>query len=228
MTDEQDATSSEPVQSVSNNVSNKTGWRTFGIIVITMAVTLAVGYWLVTAYLFPNQFTPVQLSQTEQQRLDQKLKHLGVNSGSSTKSTLEPEAYSEAGANREIHLSEKELNSLLAKNTDLASRLVIDLSDNLASAKLLIHLDPDFPLLGGNTVKVTAGMALSLSSGKPIAILKGVSVWGVPLPNAWLGNMKNTNLIEEFGQAGGFWHAINDGVETIEVKEGTLRIKLKE
>lgn len=71
-------------------------------------------------------------------------------------------------------------------------------------------------------------MVLSLSNGKPIAILKGVSVWGVPLPNAWLGNMKNTNLIEEFGQAGGFWQAINDGVESIEVKEGTLRIKLKE
>lgn len=71
-------------------------------------------------------------------------------------------------------------------------------------------------------------MVLSLSNGKPIAILKGVSVWGVPLPNAWLGHMKNTNLIEEFGQAGGFWQAINDGVESIEVKEGTLRIKLKE
>lgn len=224
MIDGQEATSSEPVQSA----PDKNAWRTFGIVVITLAITLAVGYWLVTAYLFPTQFTPVQLSQTEQQQLDQKLRHLGVNSKPSTKTTLEPEAYSEVGASREIHLSEKELNSLLAKNTDLASRLVIDLSDNLASAKLLIHLDPDFPLLGGNTIKVTAGMVLSLSNGKPIAILKGVSVWGVPLPNAWLGNMKNTNLIEEFGQAGGFWQAINDGVESIEVKEGMLRIKLKE
>ena len=40
--------------------------------------------------------------------------------------------------------------------------------------------------------------------------------------------MKNIDLFKEFGQAGGFWQLINDGVETIEVKEGKLRIKLKE
>jgi hypothetical protein len=71
-------------------------------------------------------------------------------------------------------------------------------------------------------------MEISLSNGQPRAILKGVSVWGVPLPNAWLGNMKNIDLFKEFGQAGGFWQALNEGVETIEVKEGKLRIKLKE
>jgi hypothetical protein len=43
-----------------------------------------------------------------------------------------------------------------------------------------------------------------------------------------LGNLKNTNLIQEFGQSGGFWQAINDGVEEIEVEQGRLRIKLKE
>ncbi|MDT8451825.1 MAG: arginine N-succinyltransferase [Gammaproteobacteria bacterium] len=204
------------------------GWRTFGIVVITMAVTLGVGYWAVNAYLFPDAFKPVQLSEKEQQRLDRKLQKLAGGAPSPTPSRLEPEAYSEAGASREIHLSEKELNALLSKNTDLASRLAIDLSENLASAKLLVHLDPDFPFLGGNTIKINAGMELRLLDGRPVATLRGVSVWGVPLPNAWMGNMKNTNLIEEFGQAGGFWQAINEGVEELEVKDGELRIKLKE
>lgn len=203
-------------------------WRTFGIVVITIAITLGVGYWLMTVYLFSTSFTPVELSKNEQQRLDEKLELLGSNTRSSQQKTLLPEAYSEISASREINFSEKELNALLANNTDLASKLVIDLSDNLASAKLLVDLDPDFPLLGGKTLKVTAGMEISLIKGKPSAILKGVSVWGVPLPNAWLGNMKNTDLNKEFGQSGGFWQALNDGVETIEVKEGKLRIKLKE
>lgn len=220
--EEQASTLSAPKGPVSN------GWRTFGIVVITMAITLGVGYWVVTTYLFPTAFTPVELSQKEQQHLDQKLQQLAGRSPSSKQTSLEPEAYSESGANREIHLSEKELNSLLSNNTDLASKLAIDLSDNLASAKLLVHLDPDFPFIGGNTLKLSAGMELSLMDGKPIATLRGVSVWGVPLPNAWLGNMKNTNLIQEFGQAGGFWQAINEGVEEIEVKEGELRIKLRE
>ncbi|MDA3869938.1 MAG: arginine N-succinyltransferase [Gammaproteobacteria bacterium] len=204
------------------------GWRTFGIVVITMAITLGVGYWAVNAYLFPAAFKPVQLNEKEQRRLDEKLQQLADSAPSAAPSRLEPEAYSEAGASREIHLSEKELNALLSKNTDLASRLAIDLSENLASAKLLVHLDPDFPFLGGNTIKINAGMELRLVKGRPVATLRGVSVWGVPLPNAWLGNMKNTNLIEEFGQAGGFWQAINDGVEELEVKKGELRIKLKE
>lgn len=204
------------------------GWRTFGIVVITMAVTLGVGYWLAKSYLFPSAFTPVTLSQKEQQRLEQKIQRFEGRPPSSKKPTVKPEPYSEVGASREIRLTEKELNALLANNTDLASKLAIDLSDNLASAKLLIDVDPGFPVLGGKTVKVTAGMELAVRNGKPSAILKGVSVWGVPLPNAWLDNMKNTDLIREFGQAGGFWQAINEGVEVIEVKEGQLYIKLKE
>ena len=91
-----------------------------------------------------------------------------------------------------------------------------------------MNLDPDFPVLGGKTLKVTAGMEIKLSNGKPSFILKGVSVWGVPIPNAWLGNLKNTDLNKEFGEAGGFWQAINEGVEEIAVKEGKLHIKLKE
>ena len=222
-------------QAISTSTNPKpaqNGWRTFGIVIISVFISASVGYWLVTSYLFPTAFTPVVLSENDQQRLDQKLERLGIgaggNTGASTQKTLEPEAYSEVGASREINFSEKEFNALLAKNTDLASKLAFDFSDNLASAKLLVNLDPDFPVLGGKTLKVTAGMEIKLANGKPSAILKGISVWGVPIPNAWLGNLKNTDLNKEFGEAGGFWQAINEGVEEIEVKEGKLHIKLKE
>ncbi len=220
----------EPIpRSSSESASMKSasnGWRTFGIVVITVVLTLGVGYWLLTTYVFPDKFTPVVLNQKEQRVLDQKLQRVGVKP--SRQQTLKPEPYSEAGASRTVSFSEKELNSMLARNKDLANKLAIDLSDNLASALLLVELDPTFPVIGGQTLKVTAGMELSLAKGKPSAILKGVSIWGVPLPNAWLGNMKNVDLFTEFGQAGGFWQAIQEGVESIEVKEGKLQIKLKE
>ena len=209
------------------------GWRTLGIIVITMAVTLAVGYWAVTTWLFPTEFKPVVLNQEQQQTLDRKIKLLGGNSQSiektaSEKEAIEPEAYSEVGASREVEFSERELNALLAKNTELANKLAIDLSNNLVSAKLLVDVDPDFPVLGGKTIKVTGGMELRLVNSKPSAVLKGISVWGVPLPNAWIGNIKNVDLVQEFGEAGGFWQALNEGVEKIEVKDGRLLIQLKE
>ena len=180
------------------------GWRTFGIIVITMAVTLAVGYWAVTTWLFPTEFKPVVLNQEQQQTLDRKIKYLGRSSRSNEGGVIE------------------------AKNTDLANKLAIDLSDNLISAKLLVDVDPDFPIFGGQTIKVTGGMELRLVENRPSVTLKGISVWGVPLPNAWLDNMKNVDLVQEFGNAGGFWQAISEGVEKIEVRDGRLLIKLKE
>lgn len=204
------------------------GWRTFGIIVITMAVTLAVGYWAATTWLFPTEFKPVVLNQKQQQTLDKKISLLGGSSRSSENEAIEAEAYSEVGASREVEFSERELNALLAKNTELANKLAIDLSDNLVSARLLVDVDPDFPILGGKTIKVTGGMELRLIGSKPSAVLKGISVWGVPLPNAWIGNIKNVDLVQEFGEAGGFWQAINDGVEKIEVRDGRLIIQLKE
>ena len=65
---------------------------------------------------------------------------------------LRPEPYSEDPSKREIGITERELNSLLAHNTDLSKKLAIDLADDLASAPLLVPIDPDFPMLGGRDV----------------------------------------------------------------------------
>ena len=214
-------------------------WQLSTFILLGILLTL-FAVWILNSVLFPTEFKPVKLNTTEQQVLDEKLQHLErfqtqadrrasrSRAFTNTTEALAPEAYTEEGASREIRLSEKELNALLAKNTDLATRLAIDLSDRLASAKLLVHLDETFPLLGGNTVKLTAGAELAYASGKPVVKLRGVSVWGVPVPNAWLGGLKNVDLIQEFGQEPGFWKAFADGVDAIEVRDGHLLIMLKE
>ena len=59
-------------------------------------------------------------------------------------------------------------------------------------------------------------------------ILKGVSLMGIPIPNAWMGGIKNIDLIKEFGQEQGFHKAFANGVEDIKVEEGLLKITLKE
>ena len=172
-----------------------------GIVLLTILATAVVTWFVITRYLFPQQFEPVNLSQKEEQVLEQKLARFEYAAGNapapanSEEDGLAPEKYSEIGASRQIELSERELNGLLANNTDLADRLVIDLSEDLASGKLLIPLDPDFPVMGGKTLKITAGMELAYRGEKPVVVLRGVSVMGVPLPSAWLGNMKNVDLI---------------------------------
>jgi hypothetical protein len=200
------------------------------IVLVTIAVTAGLTYWLLNQYLFLKEFQPVQLKPREEMVLNRKLRAIGIETQDLQAGTppLEPEAYSETGAMREVEFSERELNAMLAKNTDLAHKLAIDLSDDLVSAKLLIPLEEDFPMLGGKTLRVHAGVELSYQDSRPIVVLKGVSLMGVPIPNAWLGNLKNIDLVQEFGDSQGFWKSFADGVEHIHVQEGRLLVRLKE
>jgi hypothetical protein len=69
---------------------------------------------------------------------------------------------------------------------------------------------------------------MAFRQGRPVFILRGVSVMGVPLPNAWMAGLKNIDLVEVFGAQPGFWQGFADGVGAIQVEEGSLRIVLKE
>lgn len=208
-----------------------------GLMLITVLISVGITVWIINNYIFPKRFDPVELSQKEEQILNQKLKwfdgfvspeHTTNSSTESQTTVLKPEKYSEEGTEGVVELSERELNALLAKNTDLSDKLAIDLSDDLLSAKLLIPMAPDFPVIGGKTIKVSVGIELAFKNSRPIVILRGVSLMGVPVPNAWLGGLKNIDLIQEFGQDEGFWRAFSDGVEDMHVEEGRFKIKLKE
>ena len=165
-----------------------------------------------------------------------KLNKAAYFSGSKPKSSnpqnsgkpLEPEPYSEKDEDREITLSEKELNSIVAKDPGVAKKVAIDLSDDLVSVKLLIPMEDDFPILGGKTIRLNFGTELAYFEGKPIVSMKGISLGGVPIPSAWWGDIKNKNLVEYFGGSGGFWDQFAKGVADIKIQEGQLYLKLKE
>ena len=215
--------------------------RVLLIVLVTVLVTLGGSYWILKTYVFAREFKPVELSAKEERVLDSKLRVLGYqpergsvdNTAPSAdefdkQGVLKPERYSEAGAKREVTFNERELNALLAKNTDLARKLAIDLSDDLVSAKLLVPMEPDFPVLGGKTLRFNAGVEMAYVNGKPVVVLKGVSIMGVPIPSAWLGGLKNVDLVTEFGAGPGFWKSFSEGVENIRVEDGQIKIKLKE
>jgi len=199
---------------------------------------LVIGALVIRAYIFPLALTPVELNANEQVQLDDKLRALGLDGSSlkhynqhsdagTQKRSLEPRAYNENKPTREIRFSERELNALLAHNTDLADKVAIDLSDSLVSARILIPLDPDFPVMGGRTLRINTGVSIRFTNSQPIITLKGLSLSGVPLPNAWLGNLKNVNIIEQYGDTG-FWKSFANGIDYLLIEEGKLVIKLKE
>jgi hypothetical protein len=222
------------------------GLQVFGIVVGAILVTMAITLYAAWIYLFPRPFEPVTLSSAEQQQLESKLEQLeavgipaeihmggenaaGEREGDYTADgRLKPQKYSEEGADRNVLFTEREVNALIATNTDLADKLAINLADDLISARMRIPVDPDFPFFGGKTLRVRTGVEMAYREGRPVVIVKGVSVMGVPLPNAWLGGIKNIDLVKEFSSEKGFWKAFADGVESISVEEGQLKVTLKE
>ena len=217
--------------------SRRFSWlQVLGIALVAAVVASGLTLWVWRTYLFPSEFRPVSLNASETRKLDEKLARLEKIPDGGTAALdrrgdgdrLEPEAYREADADRAVRFSERELNALVANSPELARRVAIDLSSDLVSARVLIPLDEDFPVMGGRTLRLKAGLELGYSDGQPIVVLRGVSVMGVPLPNAWLGGLKHIDLVREFGGEPGVWKAFADGVDVIEVRNGELFVRLKE
>lgn len=205
------------------------GWQVFAIVLLAVVVTGAVSFWLLGQYVFAEELEPVALQADEQRVVEGKLQVLrGEVRDGEPPDDAQPQRYTEAGADRLVQFSQRELNGLLANDPELARRVAFDLSDDLLSVVLLVPVNATFPLLGGHTLRVHAGVELAWYQGEPVVRLMGVSVMGVPVPNAWLDDLKNVNLVEEFGAEPGFWRSFADGVADLSVEEGQLRIELRE
>ncbi|NMH66596.1 arginine N-succinyltransferase [Shewanella salipaludis] len=203
------------------------------MLLLTVLLSVGASFFIIRTYIFPAPLTPVTLSAKEQQRLEHKLGRLGwqgeagPRAAANAEEDFAPEAYSESDAARRVTFSEKEVNAMIGRSPDFAHRIAIDFADNLASAKILLPIPQDFPIMAGQILRVNAGLDIHLDRHRrPVVALVGVSLMGVPIPNAWLGNMKNVNLVSEFGDRG-FWNTFADGVEDLQIRDGELYIKLR-
>lgn len=230
-----------------NNISNQpenfsgavqprrgfSGWQVTGIVLLTILATILLGWWIVRTYIFPSELSPVELSQQERVELDRKLERLGMDIAgvevtADGREIAVPTPYSEDNADRDVTLTERELNGLIAGDPQLGNSVAIDLDDDLASIVALVPIPEDFPIMPGRTLRVRGGAEIAYRNGQPVVTLKGVSLMGVPVPNAWLGNLKNVDLVEQFSGNDGFWEAFAAGVEEIEIQNGQIHIRLKE
>jgi hypothetical protein len=218
--------------------SGLTTLQVVGLVVAAMLLTMVATLLIVKSWLFPKPFEPVVLAPMEAQRLEQKLARFEQGAGRvpihrldaerEEAGELRVEPYTENDLDREIVLSEREINAMIARNTDLARKVAVGFTTDLISLHLLVPMDPDLPFVGGKTLKVRAGAEFAFRVDRPVFILRGISVMGVPLPNAWIGGLKNIDLVQVFGAEPGFWQGFADGVAAVEVGEGSLRIQLKE
>lgn len=127
---------------------------------------------------------------------------------------------------REITFTDRELNGLLHQHTTLGDQISFQFTPGNVLARIATPLPDDIPVIGGTTLRARAKFAVDASGTSPKLALEDFTVWGISIPNDWLGGIKNVNLL---GQAFGTEDPQGiPGVESLSIEKGHLLIRLKE
>ena len=180
-------------------------------VVLTILGVLLAGLW----WWHNRPITPVVLNSAEKTVVEAKVEAI-----------QNPEAGPayEKGS-KEIILTERELNGLLNQNTSLGKSVRFELARDAIHARVETDLDPGLPVVGGRHLKARARFLVSQSSGRPALILDDLTVWGVSLPNDWLGGLKGHDLLGE--TLGGENNKL-PGIEEFRIEPGKLTLRLAE
>ena len=192
-----------------------------GIVLCSAGIAAAGTAWWVKHNIYASALNPVALSQSEQSTLDSKLKTLGQN-GAATQ--VNPEI-----AKRTMVISDKEINAFLAQQ-GLGEQVKVELADGGAAATILVPMDKDVPFVGGTTLRIKMGFAARMDEAKHFAFsISDVTVGGVPLPNAWLGNIKGLNLLSDSPlQSDPAVKGFLAGIRDFKIEHGSMQVVLNE
>ncbi len=185
------------------------------------ALTAVGTAWWVKRNFYASPLSPVQLSVQEQAALERKLEALEVVE----ETAVTPPAASDP---REISLTAKEINAFLAQQ-GLGDQIKVDLSRDRIAASFIVPVDKDFPVIGGTTLRFRLALgALIDAAGKFVLKIDDVTVGGIPVPNAWLGDMKGLDLVTANLDSEPAVRRFVEGIKEFEVREGSLRVRLNE
>lgn len=198
-----------------------------GSIIVCCALTAFGTAWWVKRNFYASALKPVSLSPTEQITFEKKVADLEL--ASELPQGKEVEALPDAEiASRTLTLTSREMNAFLAQQ-GLGEQVKIDLTRHRLTAHFLLPIDENAPLLGGVTLRLRlAFSALLNDSGKLELKVADVSVGGVPIPNAWLGDIKGLDLIaSDLGQDPTLERLVS-GIKEFEIQDGALRVLLND
>jgi hypothetical protein len=212
------------------SVSARSSWQKKALVIAsvvlgTAGLAVAGSAWWVKHNVYASAMQPVMLSASEQTELDGKLRTLETGaSAAPAQAPVDPEV-----VKRTLTISDREINAFLAQQ-GLGEQVKVSLTKGGAAATVLVPMDKDVPFVGGTTLRLQVAIGAQMDNSKQFALrVTDVSVGGVPLPNAWLGNMKGANLLAESNISSdpavkGFLAGIRD----FEIQDGNLRVILNE
>jgi len=194
-------------------------------IVLSCCLLTAIGtVWWVKHNIYASPLHPVQLSQTEKTDLDAKLAKLELS-----EEVVPPEAPAKTdGDPRTISISSKEINAFLA-NQGIGEQVKLEVTRNRIAANFLLPIDKDAPLFAGTTLRIRLALnALMNENGKLVVKVDDVSLGGIPLPNAWLGDIKGLDLITSNIGEDPALERFAAGIKEFRLENGHVHIVLNE
>lgn len=198
---------------------------TLAVFVIGCGLTAAATAWWVKRNIYASPIQPITLSASEQQAMEAKLHVLNTSSAPAT----QPEA-SPGEQERTLVVTAREINAYLASQ-NLGETVKVDLGQDSIAATMLVPIPPDagVPLLSGTTLRLSVGINALMDANKKVALhVRDVRVGGVPLPNAWLGDIKGVNLAgDDLGRDPALQRFLA-GIQSLEITPAGLRVVLAE
>jgi hypothetical protein len=194
------------------------------IIIVTVAITI---WWI------QRPIKPVTLSEKEKTVLDKKLQAVSKDNSYPASITNRqipnPEKPKEpvyVPGSKVIKITEREINGLLNQNTDLGHTVRLEFVRDAINAYLAVPIPKDFPIGGGRTFRARSRFHLALdANGQPDANLEDVTVFGISLPNAWLGGIKGKNLLADAARDRN-GNPLLKGIKSLHVESGALVLEL--
>jgi hypothetical protein len=203
----------------------KRGCLVPGLVGFIVVLLVLIGLW----FWFNRPIKPVQLSAEEKAVVEQKVEAIqapaspGTPAAPSNSPAAPAEPKYEKGS-RDIVLTERELNGLLNEQ-QLGEKLKFELATDAVHVRLEHDFEPDTPLVGGKHLKARARFLVKSDATGAHLVIEDVTVWGISLPNDWLGQLKGKDLLgEAIGGKGGKIA----GLEEMKIEPGQIKIRLKE
>jgi hypothetical protein len=210
-----------------------------GAVLLTAGLAIGGTIWWVKYNFDPAPMKPVVLSEKERTDFDSKLALFGdppmapvtVNVSAAPQQPPPPPAVPqiEPGAeNRTIIITEREVNAYLAKQ-NLGEHVQLSFSEGKIAAGLIIIAPPDFPLFAGQKVRVRLTFGSGLTPEHKLSFaLDDISVGGISMPNAWLGDIKGEDLVAKNLESDPALQRFLAGIQTFEIHNGNLKVVLNQ
>lgn len=218
-----------PLSSATPALPKRSFWRhplgiTLGVLLgLAGVATAAAGIWWKTNF-DPAPFIPVSLTTQEQAAFDQKLAAFPVGSPAAAPAPPVTDL-----ANRTLVITEREVNAWLAKN-ELGEHVQVRFKNGKITGALLLDIPQDFPVLAGQRIKASLGLTAHLdgTSRHLALVVDEVTVAGMPLPNAWVGDIKGVNLMDDPARIDPAVENFLRGIRQFEIQDGLVVVRLHE